>query len=266
MKLMCEIAYHPGVPVRGPADEEAAAALAEDEQAGAALTAPSHPRRSAEEIARLLRRRIERGLMVPGQRVSQRDVAELFAISTTPVREAFQILQAQGFLRIDHNRGAVVVHPSPAEIREIYEIRKALEALAVTAAIDNLDASSFDRLEELVVKMRAGGPRGTRLWLNERFHAELYRAAGMPRLVDLIAQLRSAVSYYIERAYETADLAERAVEQHRTILAACRAGDRNAASAAMRDHLEASALMAVASARRLDDLDPRNPLPAEGGA
>lgn len=190
--------------------------------------------------------------MVPGQRISQREIADLFAISTTPVREAFQILQAQGFLHIDRNRGAVVAQPSPAEIREIYEIRKELEALAVGAAVDKLDAATFALLDDLVHRMHEAGVGGSRAELNDHFHAALYAAAQMPRLAELIEQLRSSVSYYRARAYETPALAERAVSQHREILAACRRGDGKAAATVMRDHLEDSARMAVESAEYLD--------------
>jgi DNA-binding GntR family transcriptional regulator len=211
-------------------------------------------RRTAEQIAELVRTRIERGVMVPGQRISQREVAELFATSTTPVREAFQVLVAQGFVRIDPNRGAVVARPSPAQIREIYEIRKALEALAVTEAIPNLDAAAYARLERLTREMRAARSSAERVDLNRRFHADLYEAAQMPRLAELIAQLRSAVSYYVERAYQAADITEHAAADHEAILAACRRGDREAAAAAMVSHLEESAVAAVASAERLDEI------------
>jgi DNA-binding GntR family transcriptional regulator len=211
-------------------------------------------RRTAEQIAELIRHRIEHGLMVPGQRISQREVAELFATSTTPVREAFQVLVAQGFVRIDRHRGAVVSLTSPPQIREIYEIRKALEGLAVGEAMAHLDEVAYDRLEELTSRMRQATSTAERVELNRRFHAELYQAAWMPRLAELITQLRSAVSYYVERAYRAADQTGRAADDHDAILAACRRGDRQAAAAALIDHLERSAVAAVASAERLDEI------------
>jgi DNA-binding GntR family transcriptional regulator len=211
-------------------------------------------RRTAEQIAELVRTRIERGLMVPGQRISQREVAELCATSTTPVREAFQVLVAQGFVRIDPHRGAVVARPSPEQIREIYEIRKALESLAVTEAIAHLDAAAQAGLQRLTREMRAARSSAERVELNRQFHAELYEAARMPRLAELIAQLRSAVSYYVERAYQEADVTEQAAADHEAILAACRRGDREGAAAALVSHLEESAVAAVASAERLDEL------------
>lgn len=211
-------------------------------------------RRTAEQIAEFVCTRIERGLMVPGQRISQREVAELFATSTTPVREAFQVLVSQGFVRIDPNRGAVVARPSPGQIREIYEIRKVLEALAVTEAIPNLNATAYVRLEELTQQMRTARSRAERVDLNRQFHAELYEAARMPRLAALIAQLRSAVSYYVERAYNEADTTRHAAADHEAILAACLRDDGVAAAAALVRHLEESAVAAVASAERLNEI------------
>ena len=211
-------------------------------------------RRAADQIAELIRTRIERGLMVPAQRISQREMAELFSISTTPVREAFQILVAQGFVRIDPHRGAVVARPSRAELREIYEIRKALEALAVGEAIANLHDADYLRLQLLTRQMREARSSAERVEFNRQFHARIYQAAGLPRLAELIAQLRSAVSYYVERAYEGADATERAAADHEAILDACRRGDRRAAAAALVEHLETSAVVAVASAEHLDQL------------
>src|SRR5919199_3735940 len=178
-------------------------------------------RRSAQQIAEMLRTRIELGLMVPGQRLSQRDVAELFSTSTTPVREAFQALVAEGFIRVDPNRGAVVSRPTPVQVREIYEIRKALEALAVRKAVENLTESDHLSLARLIREMRSAGGSAERVARNREFHALLYDAARMPRLSELIAQLRGAVSYYIERAYQEAAVTVEAAEDHEAILAAC---------------------------------------------
>ena len=208
--------------------------------------------RTADQIAELVRARIERGLLVPGQRVSQREVAELFSTSTTPVREAFQVLVTQGFMRIDRHRGAVVERPSPAQIREIYAIRKALEALAVKEAIGNLTSADYARLEELVEAMSAAAGSGERAALNREFHSELYGASGLSRLVGLISQLRAAVSYYIERTYQRQESAGEAVADHLAILAACRAGDRDAAARLLVQHLEKTEAAAVVSAEELE--------------
>jgi DNA-binding GntR family transcriptional regulator len=208
-------------------------------------------RRTAEQLAELLRARIERGLLVPGQRISQREVAALFATSTTPAREAFQVLAAQGFLRIDHNRGAVVAGPTPGEVREIYEIRKALEGLAVRAAAERLRLGGYLELETLNARMRAATISEERVALNRDFHAALYAAAEMPRLAALISQLRSAVSYYVARAYQRQDVTDQAAAEHSDILAACRRGDGDAAAAALARHLESSAAAAVEFAERL---------------
>jgi DNA-binding GntR family transcriptional regulator len=213
---------------------------------------------ASELIAAHLRRQIEGGLLVPGQRIVQREIAATFAVSTTPVREALQILQAQGVIRIDPNKGAVVARPSPAEIREMYEIRKALEALAVTSAVGRLTDSDYRELRELQAEMRAATSRPARAAANQRFHELLYAASGMPRLCSLISQLRSAASYYVEAAYETAKDAELAAVEHERILKACQAGDRKAATAATRAHLERSAVRAVESAEFLRGLAHRN--------
>src|ERR1700758_5490422 len=88
------------------------------------------PRTRAEAVAERLRQMIISGELAPGTRLRQAEIAELFNVSTTPVREAFTSLAREGFVRQDAHRGVEVFHPTEADIRENYEIRLALEPLA----------------------------------------------------------------------------------------------------------------------------------------
>src|SRR5918997_1170374 len=88
--------------------------------------------------------------LAPGTRLRQNDVAKRFGVSTTPVREAFAQLQAEGLVRIDPHRGAVVFHPSVDDVLEFYEIREALESLAVGHAIRKIDGDLAARLADMI--------------------------------------------------------------------------------------------------------------------
>ena len=192
---------------------------------------------TAKVVAERLRSEIQHGTLAPGTRLRQNDVAKRFGVSTTPVREAFAQLQAEGLVRIDPHRGAVVFHPSVDDVLEFYEIREALESLAVSQAIRKIEPDVAEHLAELIATMR--GTEDPRAWLrlNDAFHLELYACAGKPRLSSLIDNLRDASAPYIHMFVASRPLSERANEEHQAILDACLSGNAAAAKRAIRDHL-----------------------------
>src|SRR6266576_3119339 len=147
------------------------------------------PSTRSEAVANELRRLIQSGELGPGTRLRQADIAERFMVSTTPVREAFASLARDGLVRQDAHRSAVVSSPSVDELREMYEIRGVLEALAARLATSNLTADDLESLEEIAYGMRGAAPEGY-VELNRSFHRRIYAAAGRPRLLEIIEQLR----------------------------------------------------------------------------
>jgi DNA-binding GntR family transcriptional regulator len=161
-------------------------------------------------------------------------------VSTTPVREAFAQLQAEGLVRIDPHRGAVVFHPSVDDVLEFYEIREALESLAVTHAIPRLRADVARDLEALIDRMRRTEDARKWLKLNDQFHLRLYESARRPRLSTLIDNLRDASAPYIYMFVASRPLSERANEQHQEILEACVRRDAPGAQRAIKEHLRSA--------------------------
>jgi DNA-binding GntR family transcriptional regulator len=192
---------------------------------------------TAKMVAARLRGEIQQGDLAPGTRLRQNDIAKRFAVSTTPVREAFAQLQAEGLVRIDPHRGAVVFHPSVDDLLEFYEIREALESLAVTHAIPHIDEETGRQLAELIEEMRGARDPGSWLRLNDEFHLRLYACAGRPRLSAIIDNLRDSSAPYIHMFVAGQPPSERANDEHKAILDACVQGNVKAAQAAIRDHL-----------------------------
>jgi DNA-binding GntR family transcriptional regulator len=188
-------------------------------------------------VAASLREDIVSGTLESGTRLRQVELARRFGVSTTPVREALAALQSEGLVRLHPQRGAVVFVPTVDGLREHYEIRAALEALAAARAAERFDPARGDALAALLDEMAAGPGIERYLELNLRFHSGLYELAGRPRLVEMIETLRDASSAYLH-IYATRDFpSDRLDAEHREILAACRAGDPQSAAAAVRHHL-----------------------------
>ena len=197
------------------------------------------PRTVAGLVAESLRAEIVAGERAPGSRLPQVEIARRLGVSTTPVREALGMLQREGLVRLHPQRGAVVFIPTVADLREHYEIRAALEALAAARTAELFDPDWAAPLEKLLDEMRTGPPAARYLELNQRFHTMLYEHSGRRKLVDMIASLRDASSAYLHiyRAAEDFPV-ERLDAEHRAMLAACVARDADSAAEATRLHLE----------------------------
>jgi DNA-binding GntR family transcriptional regulator len=199
------------------------------------LTAPPTV---ALQVAERLRAEIVAGERPAGSRLRQVEIARRYGVSTTPVREALAALQQEGLVRWHPQRGAVVFLPDVDDLREHYEIRAALEALAAAKVAERFQPEWAEPLDACLAEMRGGPPAARYIALNQRFHTALYAHSGCPRLVEMIAGLRDASSSYLHiyRAAEDFPVA-RLDAEHNEILAACLARDPERAARAVREHL-----------------------------
>lgn len=192
---------------------------------------------ATEAVAARLRDAILRNELAPGTRLRQNDVARRFGVSTTPVREAFAQLQAEGLVRIDPHRGAVVFHPTTEDVAECYLIREELESLAVVYAVPNLSPDVVAELDGVIARMRKVRRHDEWVEMNDRFHLTLYEASALPRLCSMIRNLRDASAAYIYMFVARRPPAARTDDEHQEILDACREGDPERAERAVRTHL-----------------------------
>ena len=197
------------------------------------------PRTIAGQVAERLRAEIVAGERPAGSKLRQVEIARRYGVSTTPVREALATLQQEGLVRLHPQRGAVVFVPDVDDLREHYEIRAALEALAAAKVAERFEPAWAAPLEVCLAEMREGPPAARYIALNQRFHTELYAHSGCPKLTHMIAGLRDASSSYLHiyRAAEDFPVA-RLDAEHNEILAACLARDPDRTARAVREHLQ----------------------------
>jgi DNA-binding GntR family transcriptional regulator len=211
-----------------------------------------------EQIAAALRNEIVTGRLAAGTRLRQVEIAQRFGVSTTPVREAFGLLQSDGLVRIDTHRGVTVFLPTVEDLIEHYEIRRTLEMLAVEKAAERFQASDTPPLAAILDEMRGTSDPVHYVERNQAFHMGLYRVSGRARLVAMIEDLRNASLAY-NHLYAAADVphdAERLDAEHREILAACQAGDPARAASAVRDHISQTILHVMQALETRDNTAP----------
>ena len=196
-------------------------------------------RKTALQMVRdTLRVAILSGQMPGGTRLVQAEIAASLDVSTTPVREALIQLASEGLIQFDAHRGAVVHEIDLDELREIYEIRSALEQIAVRRAAANIDDELLDRATELVEVMENTGEPADWVQRNWDFHTVVGQGAGSKRLASVIKTVQNSSSMYV--AHSVKLVPERMREanvEHRNLLDALRNRDGDLAADIMREHL-----------------------------
>lgn len=191
----------------------------------------------AARISRSLADRIIAGDIEPGSRLRQDHIAEEFGASHVPVREAFRRLEAQGLAVSEPRRGVRVAAFDLAEVKEVAEMRAALEVLALRHAAPHLTPAILNAAEEAT---RAGdNSRDVRSWeeANRRFHRLIVAPCGMPRLLAAIDDLHAASARFLFSAWRS-DWEARTDHDHRAILAALRRGDVELAGSTLARHVQ----------------------------
>jgi DNA-binding GntR family transcriptional regulator len=192
-----------------------------------------------EGLVDALREDIRTGRIEPGSRLRQADVAERFRVSTTPVREAFAALEREGLLVSSPHRGVVVFQPTVNDLKETYEIRIPLEALATEKAVEHMSGKDLAELKELLDRMQAAADDSVRYnKLNVQFHSTIYRAAHRPKLEKLIMELREASAAYLRLYAARSPNGHDTHAEHTAIYEACAARAPKRAAQAMVKHLQ----------------------------
>ncbi|MFB2552845.1 GntR family transcriptional regulator [Ensifer soli] len=199
------------------------------------------PPRPAETIAlritRTLAERIVAGGIEPGAKLRQDAIAEEFGTSHVPVREAFRRLEAQGLVVSEPRRGVRVARFTLEEVKEVAEMRAALEVLALRHAAPHLTRAILDAAENAT---RAGDRAGDmQAWeeANRAFHRLILAPCAMPRLLAAIDDLHAASARFLLTGWR-AEWEAPTDRDHRAILAALRAGDLDTAVAVLARHVQ----------------------------
>lgn len=212
------------------------------------------PRRSIpEELVARLRRRILAGELAEGTPLRQDALARDYGVSRIPVREALRRLEAEGLVRLEPHKGAVVAGLAPAEIAELFEMRALLEAELIRLAVPRLVRAQLAEAETALDAYEtalAGGRVADWGALNWRFHAALYRAAARPQWLETVARLNAQTDRFVRLQLALTGALDRARTEHREILRLAAAGEAGAAATLVRRHiLEAGAALAGALER-----------------
>jgi DNA-binding GntR family transcriptional regulator len=178
-----------------------------------------------------LRAAILDGILEPGARLRQEDLAAAFSTSRIPVREALRVLEYEGLARSEPHRGFTVTSLDADQIEEIYDLRTVLETHAVRLAIPLLTERDLGDLQTLYDAMESAPDSDTRLAKREQFYLRLYGVTARPRLVGLIGRLRQEVARSLRWK-----LVQHSPSHHQIFFDAVKGGDPDLAAAELASH------------------------------
>lgn len=170
-----------------------------------------------------IRQAILDGLIKPGQRLVERDIASRFNASRTPVREALRKLETEGFIEYLPRKGVIVRGFNLQEIEEIYSIRKSLECLAIRSAIHNITPAQINELRGIVEQLEQlenGSSDQTAYSGLHEFDDVLINAAHMPLLKSFLSTLKESLQRYRKINLSSLPRRQTAAREHKEILQA----------------------------------------------
>lgn len=201
---------------------------------------------SSSDAYHRIRRWIVEGRLRPGERLVEQRLAEDLDLSRTPVREALRMLQSEGLVAFEPNRGARVRELTRAHIADLYELRARLEAMAAELAAARATPEERDALTaaDLAFAAAVHAARGGTLdevravfHQNDVFHLTLLGAAHHEPLTQtLVRSVDHTLVFQAFRHYDAHGM-ERSVEFHSLIAAAVVAGDGDRAARLMHEHV-----------------------------
>ncbi len=190
--------------------------------------------------ARILEAIIDRSLP-PGQRIRQNELADRLGVSRQPVSHALHLLHRQGLVAESGRRGFEVTRLDPERIRQLYEVRGAIDALAarLAAARASTDPDGRASLEASLMAGRSISARTPLAELIARdvdFHRAIYALSGNPAIEEMIAPHWPHMRRSMATVLAELDYRENAWHEHETIAAHVLSGNAKAAEAAAHVH------------------------------
>ena len=203
-------------------------------------------------VFRTLRRAILKGELKPGERLMEVQLANRLGVSRTPVREAIRKLELEGLVTMIPRRGAEVAEITEKNMRDVLEVRRALEELAVKIACEKMTDEEIELLRQASKKFRDTMYNDNLTAIAENdveFHEIIYDATGNKRLIQILNNLREQMYRYRLEYLKDTDSHEKLDGEHQAIYENIKNGDKEAVCAMVGQHIDNQKIAILAAIR-----------------
>ena len=187
-----------------------------------------------------LRRAILRGELKPGERLMEIQLANKLGVSRTPIREAIRKLELEGLVLMIPRKGAEVAEITEKNLRDVLEVRCALEELAVQLACDRIDKEKIKELHAASARFKdilESDDITEIAEADEAFHDVIFTATGNTRLIQLLNNLREQMYRYRIEYLKKKEYYPQLLEEHATIMRAIEEHDKEKATEITGQHI-----------------------------
>ena len=188
-----------------------------------------------------LRKAILRGELKPGERLMEIQLANKLGVSRTPIREAIRKLELEGLVLMIPRKGAEVAKISESNLRDVLEVRRSLEELAIDLACQRITEEELDELNKAEVDFKAAIENGDAMQIaqtDESFHEIIYNSTKNQKLVQILNNLREQMYRYRLEYIKDADKRQILMVEHEHILKALTLRHIQEAKMAVREHID----------------------------
>ncbi len=188
-----------------------------------------------------LRQAILRGELKPGERLMEIQLATKLGVSRTPVREAIRKLELEGLVLMIPRKGAEVADIVEKGLRDVLEVRKALEELSVRLACDRITKKEIDELKRAAEEFKKTLKQRDITKIAEadvRFHDIIYMATDNQRLIQLLNNLREQMYRYRVEYLKNEKVHSQLIKEHEELIPILAGRNRGEATAIMNKHID----------------------------
>ena len=193
------------------------------------------------KVYEIIKEDILSGKYRAGEELNERELAETMGVSRTPVREAIQMLEHNGWVSIETYKGAVIRSFGRKYLADLMKVRTALELSAVEDAAKNITDETFAAIEQTYQQQVAAMDSSNNLdfaQLDRLFHQSIYELSGNNTLIDLLGNLNDMIFVTATKALSGAPRRQATIREHAAILEALRCRNADQAVRAMKLHME----------------------------
>ncbi len=194
----------------------------------------------AEKLAGEIGQAILGGDFPPGMRLDEHMLAERFAVSRTPVREALRQVAATGLIEVRPRRGAIVTSITAEQLAELFVAMGEIEATCARLSALGMNPIERRRLESFhseMAQMAEAGDEKAYADSNARFHQMIYAGAHNRVLLEMATNLRSRLDPFRRAQFRAPGRLMRSHQEHDAVVSAIMSGDGSAAHQRMLDHV-----------------------------
>lgn len=188
-----------------------------------------------------LRQAILKGELEPGERLMEIQLADRLGVSRTPIREAIRKLELEGLVLMIPRKGAEVAKISEKNLRDVLEVRRSLEELAIELACERMTEDDMENLEAAQEAFRQAVETGDPMTIaetDEAYHDVIYNGTGNNKLMQILNNLREQMYRYRLEYIKDEDKRQNLLAEHSQILSAIKKRQVEDAKKAIREHID----------------------------